>query len=96
MTSPRRLLPFAIGMAAAFGCAPVPRTSRVGPARMPDCSFRAASTCWTMAGRFPARRPVAKDTTPDIRTDHSPAVLAITTDSLDHHADTHMPTESYR
>ena len=25
----------------------------------PDCSFRSAATCWTIAGRFPSRRPAA-------------------------------------
>lgn len=50
----------AVLLAAALlcGCAPSARSSMVVEAAKPDCSFRAATTCWTVSGRFPTTRQV--------------------------------------
>jgi hypothetical protein len=46
-----------------------------------DCSFRSGTTCWTLAGRFPARRDSAPAPTPrELRAPPRP-VLASTADS---------------
>jgi hypothetical protein len=54
----------ALGTALLWGCAALARPSSTAPERQPDCSFRSATTCWTMANRFPARRPDARDSVP--------------------------------
>ena len=46
------------------------------PEREPDCSFRSAATCWTVAGRFPARRTEARDSTREKILQEPPASLA--------------------
>jgi hypothetical protein len=42
------------GLLALAGCAPQARTALAPSPHEPDCSFRSAATCWTIAGRFPA------------------------------------------
>jgi hypothetical protein len=49
--------------ACAAAAAPVSSSTATGPDR--DCSFRSATTCWTLAPRVPARRPEARDSAPD-------------------------------
>jgi hypothetical protein len=49
--------------ACAAAAAPVASSSATGPDR--DCSFRSATTCWTLAPRIPARGPEARDSAPD-------------------------------
>ena len=61
------------------GCATVQSSSTaVRPG--PDCSFRSASTCWTLASRFPPRSPSAPPKQDQID-DLSPTVLASEADS---------------
>jgi hypothetical protein len=91
-----RLAQFTLGLTALVGCASAPPGGAVRPARMPDCSFRSASTCWTLAGRFPARRPVARDTTPERRLAEPPAALAAADDSVAPHHDRPESTESHQ
>ena len=43
-------------------CAAVARSSSPAPTASPDCSFRAATSCWTLAARFPARPAQPADT----------------------------------
>lgn len=94
MTRLWRLLPMAVGLMAVPGCAAAARTAAVEPTRLPDCSFRSASTCWTLAGRFPTRQSAVRDTMPELRLDGPPPVLAAASDSIDRHPDTLEPTES--
>ncbi len=84
------MMPCAIGLTLAAACATAPPSTTMAPLRAPDCSFRSASTCWTLAGRFPVRRPVAKDTMPETRLAEPPAVFAAATDSSGRHLDTHQ------
>jgi hypothetical protein len=93
MSRLHRLWPVAMGLAAVSGCAPAARTTAAGPMRMPDCSFTAASTCWTLTGRFPPRRSVARDTTPDMLLSRPPVLAAA--DSIRRLPDTHDLTESH-
>jgi hypothetical protein len=45
-------------------------------APQPDCSFRSAATCWTLSGRFPARRREGRDSVPADVIRPPPASLA--------------------
>lgn len=38
------------------GCARAPDLATRTPVAEPDCSFRAATSCWTLSARFPPRR----------------------------------------
>ena len=62
---PIPLLTFTLALlsACATAAAPASLSSAVGPDS--DCSFRSATTCWTLAPRVPARRVEARDSSPD-------------------------------
>jgi hypothetical protein len=63
------------------GCAATQSSSTaVPPEPEPDCSFRSAATCWTLAGRFPPR-PVPAPPKQDEIDSLSPTVLASEADS---------------
>jgi hypothetical protein len=65
------------------GCAVAPvDSSSLAPEAEPDCSFRAATTCWTLGARVPAPRAEARDTTPDRLLREPPAVLANASDTV--------------
>jgi hypothetical protein len=49
-------------------------SSAAAPER--DCSFRSATTCWTVAGRFPAPRPEPRDSVPTELLSQPRAILA--------------------
>ena len=62
--------------ACAAATAPVSSSSATGPDR--DCSFRSATTCWTLAPRVPAPRPEARDSAPDrIQTPPAPVLAGV-------------------
>lgn len=69
------------GIALLYGCAAA-QSSSTAPRLEPDCSFRSASTCWTVAGRFPPRRPRSATPKPDEIRDLSPTVVASKADSV--------------
>jgi hypothetical protein len=69
-----------LGIALLGGCAAA-QSSSAAPRLEPDCSFRSASTCWTVAGRFPARRPKSAPSKPDELRDPSPTAVASKADS---------------
>jgi hypothetical protein len=52
------LLPGLLGACASVARAPSPP-----PTASPDCSFRAATSCWTPTARFPSRPAESRDTT---------------------------------
>ena len=59
------------------GCATVRVNSSSLPREpAPDCSFSAATTCWTLGARVPAPQPEIRDTAPDRLLRPPPAVLA--------------------
>ena len=80
-----RMLPATLALlsiALLCGCGAAPPSANA-PQPEPDCSFRSASTCWTVAGRFPPRRAKSPTPTPkpgDIRA-LSPTVVASGGDS---------------
>ncbi len=76
IVSPSALLSIALlsGCAAAQSSAAAQRPE-------PDCSFRSASTCWTVAGRFPLRRHDPSPPKPDDIRSRSPTLLASEADS---------------
>lgn len=50
----RALVPMLLSASLLSGCAMATATAgRAAPE--PACSFRSATTCWTLAGRFPRR-----------------------------------------
>jgi len=71
----------ALGLTLLCGCAATARSAAAVPEDKPDCSFHSATTCWTLAGRFPAPRPAAADSVPDDLGHQPPAVLAKGADS---------------
>lgn len=71
-------LPLALGLLC--GCAPTAQQTR--PARVePDCSFRAATSCWTLGPRFPSASAERSDSQPERILRSPPAVLASAADS---------------
>jgi hypothetical protein len=70
-----------LAIALLYGCAAAAHSSSAAPRLEPDCSFRSPSTCWTVAGRFPAglHKPAAPK--PDQIRDISPTMVASTGDS---------------
>jgi hypothetical protein len=78
MMAPPLLL---MGMACLHGCAAGTQSSSAVPRPAPDCSFRSASTCWTVAGRFPPRLPKSAAPKPDEIRGPSPITLASAADS---------------
>ena len=65
----------ALGTFLLSGCA-ANQSRAAAPEREPDCSFRSAATCWTVAGRFPARRTEPRDSTREKLLQEPPASLA--------------------
>ena len=76
-----RTLSFALVLALLCGCAPRPEEASEPPAPEPDCSFRAATSCWTLGARFPERRSEPTDSQPGQILKPPAAVLATETDS---------------
>jgi hypothetical protein len=59
------------------GCAAHPvDSSALAPEAAPDCSFHAATSCWTIGARVPMPRRETLDTAPDRVLSEPPAVLA--------------------
>jgi hypothetical protein len=65
------------GCAAARG-----DSSSLAPEAAPDCSFSAATTCWTLGARMPPPRREAGDTAPERLLRPTPPVLASRGDSV--------------
>jgi hypothetical protein len=75
------MLPAILGPAFLFGCAAASQSVAVEQKVEPDCSFRSASTCWTVAGRFPPPRPEAGKPSPTEIIER-PTVVANRADSV--------------
>jgi hypothetical protein len=71
----------ALGVGLLCGCAANVQPSRSAPQGEPDCSFRSATSCWTLAARFPPKRVKSGDTRPDEVLSPRPAALASAPDS---------------
>lgn len=76
IASPRFLV-----VAVLAGCSPPPGTTTVRPQPEPDCSFRSATTCWTLATRFPKHRAQAPDSVPGELLSRPPLIVAKAADS---------------
>jgi hypothetical protein len=55
--------------------------SSATPEREGDCSFRSATTCWTLAPRVPVSSPAPRDSAPDQLLTPPRPVLAARADS---------------
>jgi hypothetical protein len=73
--------PALLSMVLLYGCAGAARHASPARAAEPDCSFRSASTCWTLAGRFPPRHPEPGYPEPLKVLERPPSVLASGADS---------------
>ena len=63
------------------GCAVAPRSAAAGPEREPDCSYRSATTCWTLGTRFPEPPAEAPDSVPHELMNPPPLTVASAADS---------------
>jgi hypothetical protein len=72
-------LPLALGLLC--GCATTAQVSPPAKPTEPDCSFRAATSCWTLAPRFFPLRAKPTDSLPGKILKSRPAVLASHADS---------------
>ena len=60
----KRLTPFLTHLLAVTlldACATTMRSAAADVPSEPDCSYRAATTCWTIVRRFPPAHPAARD-----------------------------------
>lgn len=69
------------GIGLLPGCAPTAGLSPAPEAAKPDCSFRSATSCWTLGTRFPTGRAEPGDSLPLRIVSPPPAALASTADS---------------
>jgi hypothetical protein len=74
---------FLLALGLLSGCATAARMASTAqhPHPEPDCSFRSATSCWTLGTRFPARSVEPADTEPGQILNSNPAVLASEADS---------------
>ena len=84
MTSSRTIALVATALTLLSGCAaaaaPVSSSSATA-AGADDCSFRSATTCWTLAPRVPTPRGEPRDSVPDQIQTPSRPVLASEADT---------------
>ena len=78
MTSVLRL-PLGVGLLC--GCATTAPVASSARPPEPACSFRAATSCWTMNTRFPPKRAERADSQPEKPFDPRPSVVATAADS---------------
>jgi hypothetical protein len=68
-------------VAVLAGCAAGSQSATRAEPAEPDCSFRSASTCWTLSGRFPRARIEAGDSIGKQLREQSRPVLATRPDT---------------
>jgi hypothetical protein len=68
--------PAILGTVLLCGCAAASQSSSAAQGVEPDCSFRSATTCWTLAGRFPPPRPKAAEPSPSEVFEQPPALAS--------------------
>jgi hypothetical protein len=71
-----------LGLGLLCGCAGAPSAATSVPVAEPDCSFRAATSCWTLAARLPPRRAEPADSAAKELAAHPPALFASAADSV--------------
>jgi hypothetical protein len=64
------------------GCARAPDVATQLPVAEPDCSFRAATSCWTLSTRLPARRAEPADSAGRELAAPPPVLVANAVDSV--------------
>lgn len=70
-----------LGVVLLCGCAATTPSGSAARQPEPACSFRAATSCWTMNTRFPPGRAERADSQPEKPFDPRLAVLATAADS---------------
>jgi hypothetical protein len=81
LTSLTRFLPAMLAATLLGGCAASAQTASTHVRTGPDCSFRSATTCWTVAARFPAARSETGDSIAKELRRPTPRTLASRADS---------------
>ena len=73
-----------VALALLSGCAAAaaPASSSSASATERDCSFRSATTCWTLAPRLPAARSARRDPVPHQIQEPPRPVLASSADTV--------------
>lgn len=69
------ILPAFLGIELLYGCATATHSVSSPGSAEPDCSFRSATTCWTLAGRFPPPARRAEDRQPNETLRQAPTVV---------------------
>jgi hypothetical protein len=64
-----------LGIVHLHGCAAAGNSASSPGSAEPDCSFRAATTCWTLAGRFPPSARRARERQPNELLRQAPTVV---------------------
>jgi hypothetical protein len=82
MSLPRVVVLGVAGSALLYGCAAATQSASSHSGSGPDCSFRSATTCWTLAGRFPPPRAAKPDSASKRLQEPPAAVLASRADRL--------------
>jgi hypothetical protein len=82
MIPPRRAALSLIGSAFLCGCAATAQPASSAPRTAPECSFRSATTCWTLAARFPSPRVAKPDSARKGLLEPPAVILASRPDSL--------------
>ena len=62
-------------------CATTTQTAAVNVPSEPDCSYRSATTCWTVVGRFPPAQLAPRDSLSRELLDSLPRTLASSADT---------------
>jgi len=82
MIPPRKVVLSVAGGALLCGCAATTQSATSSPRTAPDCSFRSATTCWTLASRLPSPRVAQPDSARKEMLAPPAVILATRADSL--------------
>jgi hypothetical protein len=71
-----------VGLVFLCGCAATTQSGSSAAPREPDCSFRSATTCWTLGSRFPSPRAAQPDSARKELLEQPPTILATEADTI--------------
>jgi hypothetical protein len=71
-----------VGLVMLCGCAATSQSVSSAARREPDCSFRSATTCWTLGSRFLSPRAAKPDSARKNLLEQPPTILATEADTV--------------
>jgi hypothetical protein len=71
-----------VGLVLLCGCAATTQSVSSAARSEPDCSFRSATTCWTLGSRFPSPRDAKPDSARKDLLEQPPTTLATEADTI--------------